>query len=465
MKSTALLLCLTLFATAPTHAAGDKITALLLTGENNHDWEWSHVSLKEMLERSGRFEVDVTLEPDVTLEDAARIAKYDVFVLDYNGARWGEPAETNFLEAVRAGTGVSVIHASNNAFRGWVEYEELVCLLWREGTGHGRFHEFQVEIQDRAHPITATLPTLLKHPDELYHRLVHMHDSPHRVLATALAAKDTGGTGEHEPMIIVSKFGEGRVFHTPLGHVWRGREETHASHLDPQFQNVVLRGTEWAATGVVTDGDSEPNALTAEEEAKGWQLLFDGETTEGWRGFKREAFPEKGWEVVGGCLRHTKGGGSIVTTGEYSEFDLSFEWKVAAGANSGVKIWISEEHGQIGPEYQILDDARHTNGLLPKTTAASLYDVLAPKAGKKLAMIGTFNKSRIHSRGGVLEYYLNGELVLRADMKSEEWSAARSKSKFRNSPIFGVQRSGRILLQDHGDEVWFRSIKLRRYED
>ena len=175
--------------------------------------------------------------------------------------------------------------------------------------------------------------------------------------------------------------------------------------------------------------------------------------------------PDKGWEIVNGCLRHTKGGGSIVTAEEFSEFDLRFEWKVAAGANSGVKIWIDEEDGQLGPEYQILDDARHTNGLIPKTTAGSLYDVLAPKPGKRLSLVGSFNRSRIHSRGGVLEHYLNGELVLRAELDSEEWQAARSKSKFRNSPIFGVQRTGRILLQDHGDEVWFRSIKLRVYED
>ena len=130
-----------------------------------------------------------------------------------------------------------------------------------------------------------------------------------------------------------------------------------------------------------------------------------------------------------------------------------------------VKIWIDEARGQIGPEYQLLDDARHTNGLLPKTSAGSIYDVLAPKATKRLALVGAFNHSRIHARAGVLEYYLNGELLLRADLNSPEWQAARAKSKFRNSPVFGIQRTGRILLQDHGDEIWFRSIKLRPFED
>lgn len=449
----------------PPHSAQEKIAVLLVTGENNHDWEWTHKSLEQLLVSSGKFSVDITQDPDVTFEDAEALAAYDAFILDYNGARWGEPAETNFLAAVRAGAGVTIIHAADNAFPGWVEYESLVCLLWRKGTGHGRFHAFDVAVTDHNHPITRTLPTLTEHPDELYHRLVHMHEAPHRVLATAFSDPETGGTDAHEPMIIVSSYGEGRIFHTPLGHVWRGRTETHTSHLDPQFQNLVVRGTEWAATGAVTDGDSAPNALSAEELAQGWKLLFDGTSTAGWRGWKQDSFPDKGWEVTGGCLRHTRGGGSLVTTEEFSDFDLSFEWKVAGGANSGVKIWIDEAHGQIGPEYQLLDDARHTNGLLPKTSTGSIYDVLAPKATKRLALVGAFNHSRIHARAGVLEHYLNGVLLLRADLNSPEWQAARAKSKFRNSPVFGIQRTGRILLQDHGDEIWFRSIKLRPFED
>jgi type 1 glutamine amidotransferase len=443
----------------------EKLSALIVTGENNHDWEWTHKALEELLKSSGLFHVEITTTPSAVFEDLGKASAYDVFVLDYNGKRWSSTAEANFLTAVEGGVGVAVIHAADNAFRGWTEYERLVSLLWRDGTGHGSFHSFDVKVTDRDHPITSTLPTLKAHPDELYHRLVHMHDSPHRVLATAFADPEKGGTGAHEPMIIVSNYGEGRVFHTPLGHVWRGREETHASYLDSQFQTLVLRGTEWAASGAVTDGDASPNKLSGEERRAGWQLLFDGESAAGWRGFKQDGFPEKGWEVIQGCLRHTKGGGSIITTGEYAEFDLSFEWKVASGANSGVKIWIDEAKGQLGPEYQVLDDIRHTNGLQPKTTAGALYDVLAPSAAKKLARVGSFNRSRIHSRGGVLEHYLNGQLVIRAELDSPEWETARTQSKFRGSPVFGIQRKGHILLQDHGDEVWFRSIKLRIYED
>lgn len=471
MTFPALLLVLSVL-TAPTPQTDadqpttpEPIAVLLVSGENNHDWEWTHQALEEVLVDSGRFSVDITLDPNVTFEDAVALTKYDIFVLDYNGARWGEPAETNFLAAVRSGTGVAVIHAANNAFPGWVEYEQLVCLLWRKGTGHGSFHSFDVAITDRDHPITRTLPTLKGHPDELYHRLVHMHDAPHRVLATAFSDPKTGGSNAREPMIIVSSFGKGRVFHTPLGHVWRGREETRTSHADQQFQNLFLRGTEWAATGSVTDGDPEPNTLSDEEIAAGWQLLFDGKTTAGWRGWKQDTFPAEGWEVTGGCLRHTRGGGSLVTTGVYSQFDLSFEWKVAAGANSGLKIWIDEANGQIGPEYQLLDDVGHKNGGVARTSAGSIYDVLAPRANKRLALVGSFNRSRIHARGGILEYYLNGELIVRAELDSPEWQAARAAGKFRKSPIFGIQRSGRLLLQDHGDEIWFQSIKLRAYED
>ena len=235
--STLTIALASLILAASQDAASPKISALLVTGENNHDWEWTSKSLTEMLEISGKFSVDITVDPDITFKDANALAKYDVFVLDYNGARWGEPAETNFLAAVRAGAGVTIIHAADNAFPGWVEYERLVCLLWRKGTGHGRFHAFDVAVTDHDHPITRTLPTLTEHPDELYHRLVHMHEAPHRVLATAFSDPETGGTDAHEPMIIVSSFGEGRIFHTPLGHVWRGRTETHTSHLDPQFQD------------------------------------------------------------------------------------------------------------------------------------------------------------------------------------------------------------------------------------
>ena len=169
----------------PEHA---RHRVLVVSGANNHDWEWTTPSLVSILEESGRFAVEVSYDPSRELATNEQLHELDAIVLDYNGPRWGEAAEQNFLNAVRCGVGVVVVHAANNAFPGWREYEELVGLLWREGTGHGRFHAFDVEISDRDHPVTHTLPTLIAHPDELYHRLVNPHAVDNRVLGWALSA-------------------------------------------------------------------------------------------------------------------------------------------------------------------------------------------------------------------------------------------------------------------------------------
>lgn len=452
---------LSLLLLAAPAGAQEKIPALIVSGANNHDWEWTTPSLERILIASGKFATTVTYDPDATFRDAAEVARHAVFVLDYNrNELWSEAARESFLAAVRGGTGVSVVHAANNAFPGWVEYETLVGDLWREGTGHGSFHRFDVRVTRRDHPVTATLPDLARHPDELYHDLVRMHAARHEVLAVAHSSLESGGTGEDEPMILVGGYGAGRVFHTPLGHVWRGAEPTRASHEDPQFQNLVVRGTEWAATGAVTDGLAVPNHLTAEEAGAGWRLLFDGETTRGWRGWMRPGFPEEGWEVVNGCLRHTQGGGDLVTDETFEHFELAFEWKVAGGVNSGVKVRVPErDAGPIGPELQILDDAGALESRDPLASAGALYAMFAP-VGKDLAPTGAFNHSRIVCRGVGLEHWLNGVKVVAAEIGSSAWEAARAASKFRHAEDFGTG-AGHVLLQDHGGEVWFRSIRVR----
>lgn len=227
------------------------IPTLILSGANNHDWRRSTPYFKQVLEASGRFRVDITENPSETLADAAIVAQYRLLFLDYNGPDWCEAAKTNFLSAVRNGTGVTLLHAANNAFVGWVEYEKLCALCWREGTGHGRFHPFDVKILDRNHPVTRGVPDLKAHPDELYHRLVPMHNAPYYVLATAYSDPATGGSGRDEPMLVVKTYGKGRVFHNILGHVWEGGDMSALE--DPQFVNILLRGCEWAATGNVAD--------------------------------------------------------------------------------------------------------------------------------------------------------------------------------------------------------------------
>ena len=459
---TLLLLCALQGVPAP---PPERVPVLVVAGANNHDWEWTAPSLERILEASGRFDVTITNEPARTFANPDAYSAFNAFVLDYNGPAWGQPAQANFLEAVRGGKGVVVVHAANNAFRGWIEYEKLVALCWREGTGHGSFHAFGVDIIDRDHPVTRTLPNLAQHPDELYHKLVHMHDTDFRLLATSHSSAESGGTDADEPMVLVKQYGQGRVFHTPLGHVWRDQPQTRASHEDPQFATLIVRGTEWAATGKVTDGDENPNRLEPWDVKAGWELLFDGESTKGWKRHGGDSFPDRGWEVRSGALRHVPGagGGDIVADGSWSDFELEFEWKVAGGSNSGVKYRVAPAEtptAMLGPEYQILDDPGSSEAKNRKHAAAALYDVLAP-ADTSLAPVGEWNRARIVADGGRIEHWLNGVRVVATDTEAVAWSAAHAASKFRSVASFATSKPGAIGLQDHGGEAWYRSMKLR----
>ena len=452
-------------AARPSAGSGDKVPVLLISGQNNHDWQYTNPKIAEGLLQSGRFDVDITLEPAKTLADAAAIAKYRCFVLNYYGERWGEAAEKNFVAAVKGGTGVSVIHAANNAFEGWTEYEQIVADLWRAGTGHGRYHAFDVRMIDRDHPITRGLPDMKSHPDELYHGLVHTPGVETRVLAVALSAKETGGTGKDEPMAIVLNYGAGRIFHTPLGHVWPGDVASRATFDNPALHLLIARGTEWAATGVVTLPAVLPNQLALDEEQEGFRLLFDGKSSQGWRGFAKPEFPAQGWSIVEGALHVAAGGGGgdLVTSEQFGDFELRFEWKVAAGANSGVMYRVSETHQwpwQTGPEYQVLDDARHGDGKEPRTSAAALYALVAAD-GKTLAPVGEWNKGRISVRGWHVEHWLNGKKVVDLDLSTADAKAKIAASKFSSMPHFATQSRGHLALQDHGDAVWFRSLRVR----
>lgn len=444
-----------------------KIPVLIVSGANNHDWEFTSPSLERMLEASGLFDATISYEPAKTLANAAELARYKALVLDYNGPRWGEPAESNFLAAVRGGTGVSVIHAANNAFPGWTEYETLVGHLWRDGTGHGKFHAFDVTVIDREHPITRGLFDLRGHADELYHQLWRAPGSNHRVLASAWSSSESGGTDRAEPMLSVGSFGEGRVFHTPLGHVWKDSQASRASHADRQFQELVVRGTEWAARGDCSGRMSTANLITKEEHDQGWRLLFDGHSTYGWRGFRKEGFPETGWKVAEGALLLAAGGGGgdLVTTETFGDFELEFDWKVGPKSNSGVIYRVSEEGGatyESGPEYQVIDDAYFAEPA-PLHEAGSLY-ALAAAPSKRLLPVGQFNRGRLVVRGWRIEHWLNGERLLACDLASEQGRALVAASKFAQMPLFASQSIGHLALQDHGDAVAYRSLKVRELD-
>ena len=207
------------------------------------------------------------------------------------------------------------------------------------------------------------------------------------------------------------------------------------------------------------------NQLTDQEKAAGWKLLFDGQTTEGWRTFKKQSFPAKGWVVQDGWLHCLgKDGGDIISDADFGDFELQWEWKLAPAGNSGVKYFVTEtRNAALGHEYQMIDDAREqdANSADGKRVTASFYDVLKPTTSPPTRPAGEINQSRILVKGNHVEHWLNGVKVLEYECGSEDLKAAVAASKFKTTAGFGSKLKGHILLQDHQSEVWFRNVKIR----
>ncbi len=220
-----------------------------------------------------------------------------------------------------------------------------------------------------------------------------------------------------------------------------------------------------------------PNSLSAYEKANGYKLLFDGKTNNGWIGAKTNAFPTKGWEISGGQLSvlpsggaESTNGGDIVTSEQFAAFDLSFEFKLTEGANSGLKYFVTlaeqSTGSAIGLEYQVLDDVKHPDAKLGRDgnrTLASLYDLLtAKKEPRFLRPIGSWNNGRlVVYPDNRVEHYLNGVKVLSYTRGSEEFKKLVAISKYKDWKNFGEAPKGRLLLQDHGNKVSFRTIKIK----
>jgi hypothetical protein len=204
------------------------------------------------------------------------------------------------------------------------------------------------------------------------------------------------------------------------------------------------------------------NSLTAEEKAAGWKLLFDGETSNGWVALGKTEFPS-GWAVQGGVLKRTTGGGDIVTTESFSDFELIWEWNLAHAGNSGVKYNLPDSKKNVGFEYQLLDDVHHPDGIkggrLHQT--AGLYDLIEPPLDKKVNPPGEWNKSRILVQGNHVEHWLNGAKTVEFELGSSDLRARIAKSKYANVAGFGEKTISPILLQEHGAEISFRAMKIR----
>ncbi len=250
-----------------------------------------------------------------------------------------------------------------------------------------------------------------------------------------------------------------------------------------RIQTANLEASRKAVDPEVPEISYLTNQLTEDESRKGWHLLWDGKTTTGWRGAKLKEFPSKGWEIKDGQLTvlssggaESNNGGDIVTDEVFGDFELSVDFKMVEGANSGIKYYVDPalnkgEGSAIGLEFQILDDAKHPDAKEGKNgnrTVGSLYDLIRAEnrdssRGKNFKGVGEWNNARIVSKGGRVEHWLNHVKVVEFDRFSQIFKALVEKSKYEKWEDFGRLPQGYILLQDHGDHVSFKNIKVREF--
>lgn len=267
-----------------------------------------------------------------------------------------------------------------------------------------------------------------------------------------------------------------------------GSNENHAGK-EIKWKNIRIKTENlneerWSSNPNVKEMSYLINRLTQNEVDNGWRLLWDGKTSKGWRGAKLDFFPKSGWDIKDNVLTvlatdgaESTGPGDIITENVFSSFELELEFKITKGANSGIKYFVDAELNKgtgsaIGCEFQILDDKNHpdakagTNG---NRTVGSLYDLIKaenlsiPGRGKQFKGINNWNKARIVVKGPLVEHWLNNEKVIEYDRSSQMFRALVAYSKYKKWPEFGQWVSGHILLQDHGDTVHYRSIKIREF--
>ncbi|WP_157207225.1 3-keto-disaccharide hydrolase [Mariniflexile maritimum] len=265
-----------------------------------------------------------------------------------------------------------------------------------------------------------------------------------------------------------------------------GSDEKQAGK-EIRWKNIKIKTTNletdrWATDPDVKEMSYLKNSLTQNEIDKGWRLLWDGKTSTGWKGAKLDYFPKSGWETTNDELTvlatdggESTGPGDIITEKVFSSFELELEFKITEGANSGIKYFVDPELNKgagsaIGCEFQILDDANHPDaklGVNGNRTIGALYDLIAPEnlsipgRGKQFKGIGSWNKARIVVNGPKVEHWLNNEKVVEYDRSSQMFRALVAYSKYKDWPKFGQWPTGHILLQDHGNTVNYRSIKIR----
>jgi len=391
------------------------------------------------------FHIDITRDAAILTADV--LSRYDVVVFFTTGELPLNPQQQeDFLAFIRSGGGFVGIHSATDTFYDWSAYGELLGGYF---DNHPWRQNVTVKVENPAHPITKHLSESFRISDEIYQFKNWTRENVNVLLSLDISSVDVDSPQVHRTdndfaLAWTKSYGAGRMFYTALGHeevVWR----------DDRFQKLVVNGILWAA--------GKPQTLATGDK---WQLLFDGETTQGWRGYKRDTIPN-GWQAINGTLTRVSQAGDILTTGKYENFELSFEWRLESKGNSGVFFRVSEEGAVVwhsGPEFQLLHNAGHRDGNDPITSAGSNYAIHPPVADVTRP-IGTWNTSRLIVNQGQVEHWMNGFHLLSYEINSPDWQERVNASKFVDLPLYGQTPSGHIGIQDHGDPVSFRNVMIR----
>ena len=476
-------------------ADNDQVSVLLIDGQNNHKWKLTSPLIRQSLEGCGRFKVEVVTAP-ARGEDmdsfAPAFSNYDVVVSNYNGQPWSQATQKAFEEFVAGGGGFVSVHAADNSFPQWSAYNRMIGLggwggrsekdgpyvRWKEeqqrftrdrtpgrGGHHGRRVPFLMVLRDAEHPITVGLPSsFMQAADELYAKLRGPAENMH-VLATGFSAPATGGTGEHEPILMTIQFGEGRVFHTTLGH-----DDTAMKGI--AFQVTLQRGTEWAATGNVTLPGVDAQVLTSDAaairdpadivpdaladmprlEGSGWVPLFNGQDLSGWSQKNGTATYRVENGIVIGKTAEGSPNSFMCTTRDYSDFDLTFEVMDDPGLNSGVQIRSLSKadfnNGRVhGPQVEIETSPGESGYIYSEGTGRGWITKQQPI--KDAYVNGKWNRFVVRAKGDRIQTWVNGKAI--ADIRDSE----SSKKGFIGLQVHGIKRETGPF------EVRWRDIRIR----
>jgi len=403
---------------------------------------------EEILPAIGRqhdaFDIDITRDASILTTDTLK--RYDVVVFYTTGELpMNADQQTAFLQFIRTGGGFVGIHSATDTFYDWPEYGELIGGYfdnhpWRE--------EVSVRVEDHTHPATRHLAERFQINDEIYQFKKWSRDRVNVLMSLDTQSVDTTKDSVHRndndfALTWSHSYGEGRVFYTALGHeetVWQ----------DDRFQRLIVNGIVWAIGDVRNTTDTE------------WKPLLDEQLVGTWRGYQRESMPD-GWQMVDGTLARVGDAGDIITTEQFENFELRFDWKVEHGGNSGIFFGVGEDGAvawHSGPEYQLLHNAGHPDGKAPITAAGSNYAVHPPIADMTRP-VGEWNRSRLRVNRGHIEHWMNGMYLLSYQIGDTEWQRRVTDSKFSELPLYGQSRRGHIAIQDHGDPVWFRNMRIK----